>query len=197
MKQEITEAAIKWWDSMPFGYRYNYNHNNRLPLQITGLWIQEVVMKWWNTCDWDKYTDLGTRFPTNEEIATIYLKENKEPVSNLTSGMTVQNPTSYAKDIAKKELGIKEPPNVSVEGAATDRFNNTNFFKGKGESYCYNEGAKFGSNWQKEQDKLLVEDMLDVIRMFHATMTTKDYTERAFKAVESAITRAEQYLTNK
>ena len=216
MKQEITEAAVKWF----LNYEGKDNHGMKSDEEVVSIWIQEVVMKWWAEIGEDKRQQYRGEYHLIDEemICTAYLKEqeNKEPVSDgilsdeeaarrVDWDLYPNNEAGafdYMDNLERMEERLwdkendkflsKEPSNVSVESMikSLSEYKDLSVH----DKIVYIGAATVGANWQKEQDRLLVEDMLDVIRMFNATMTAKDYTERAFKAVESAITKAEQYL---
>ena len=80
MKQEITKAAIKW--GVPNGYKVDKYSEEK----IVSIWIQEVVMKWWNSLDAGKQDDLNDRYASEKgwaSIQLIYLKEQEsKEVSN-------------------------------------------------------------------------------------------------------------------
>jgi hypothetical protein len=131
---------------------------------LVSMWIQEVVMKWWHTMVY-----LEQQIVTDRHIIANADDLSEEKISEI-----------YLQE-------TKEPSNVSVsvEEAAKD------YLKKIDEEDCmWTEDDE----QQSEQDKELIRELLDLVNMFHATMTAKDYTEQAFTDVESAITKANNYL---
>jgi len=89
----MTEAAIIWWNNLPMTDRWAKTGGDihKGEEHIVSIWIVEVVIKWWIYIENRKELSamhIGQMANhlvlTNEEIATIYLKEqeNKE-VSNV------------------------------------------------------------------------------------------------------------------
>lgn len=169
MNTQIQEAANKWWmlkstmEAAEIAFRIFPKENEWEGTieQIVSIWIQEVVMEWW----FDKRYVISS-LTTDEELATIYLKEQESK--------EVSNVSVSVEEAAKKEASFGDD--------------------GDGYSVLNYKGFISGANWQKKQDKAIISELLDVVNMFYATMTAKDYTEEAFTKVESVINNANNYI---
>jgi hypothetical protein len=129
MKQEITEAAIKWFKSLIYRMQLFYtNQYFHVPKtggtheEIVSIWIQEVVMKWWNEWvsnpnnDREKWNNFLYHYrdgmdvmqsATNEEIALFYLQENKE-VSKINSNPQLGNHNPLKKYIPQSDVSVSD-----------------------------------------------------------------------------------------
>jgi hypothetical protein len=224
MKQEITEAAIKW--GVPQGITIDKNSTEK----IVSIWIQEVVMEWWMDIGEDKRQEIRGNYHLIDEemIAEAYLKEQelKEVsnvseyyITNVRKGKGEQSIYTYAelREVGTNELAIsatldyinkkilhgsyklakpkEEPVSVSVEEAANDYLtywrgqDNKNLSNPIHAERCKNN-FKAGVNWQKEQDKELIRELLEGLMLLGTDNKREDF----IKISQSAITKSNQYL---
>ena len=98
-------------------------------------------------------------------------------------------------------MKTEQTSNVSVEEAANDRYNSMlNFYCHDSREYLYINGATFGANWQKEQDKAIILELVGYIKSlkihFHGWSKLDEQT-MGYKAAKEGlelISKAEQYI---
>jgi hypothetical protein len=134
---------------------------------------------------WNEPTGTPPVSVSVEEAAKDYLKKIDEEDCMWTED---------DEQIVKHFALFHKQQSVSVDDAAKNKFNSTNFFTGKGELYSYKEGAKFGANWQKEQNKELIKELLEALKLsYNNPFTGKSELEKG-QQIESAIEKANNYL---
>lgn len=131
MKQNFIQEATNWFNHLPtleqskIGHNhFSWNFKATNHEQLISMWIQEVVMKWWEKLSVEKLDEFmeGYGFPsrssaiTYEEIATIYLQENKESETEQEKWVRFGSDWLSANLDAslKKELSLEERQAIIV-----------------------------------------------------------------------------------
>lgn len=229
MNTQIQEAAKKWFTSLVEDTKrfyktvfYNTKDVGTLDQFIVSIWIQEVVMNWWNgfsnagksimvTNRSNIFGNKNREQLTNDEIAIIYLSivQNKE-VSNVSemgvcefcgTEQSLSNISCHYKVCNQKVVPKEEPVSVSVEEAAK--------FMWVGKELIFNTDV-FGkniptitdaANWQKEQDKAIIGELLEVLqngRLYivkYGKPKLEDKEAHEYlQSLLSAITKATNYI---
>jgi len=205
MKQEITEAARRWWldidliDQITIYGKGNSLFNPSVD-EIVSIWIQEVVKPYWYNKDNKQW------FENDEAMCLSYLKEqeNKEP-----SNVSVSDDwDKFEKDCDKLEEQLWNEPtgtppvSESVEEAAKDvnliaeeYIRNDKDYQAEGFSEYQNgkfNGFCDGYTKAKSEDKELIRELLEHVKFLKGRYVGADYP--LYIEVEVAITKANNYL---
>lgn len=142
--------------------------------------IRQTAIKWWRDMSMidqsfitQKYSTLlhgrGASSLTSREIEMLYLKEH---------------PTEA--EVSKEEETVEE---AAIKYAQPVTENKEDM------SYVYVAGHFVaGAAWQKEKDRALIEDLLEIVNVLSATINPDDYTREFKSKVRNSITKAEQHI---
>ena len=259
MNTQIQEAANKWFESMPFGYKYFHRLKN--DEEIVSIWIQEVVKPYWSAKDptqwWVSdesmciaylkeheskeeiiqnpncpFCMIGIRYdnPENGEMCAYHkrLYESKE-VSNVSDdkiGDTFIDPfgnkyllmldngklvftdqivcypypdNRFTKTPKEEPVSVEESRAIAILKIATKSLMDVNFTAW----HVANESA----NWQKEQDKAIIGELLEALELANGTLGSCLIMEKEVKPfldtenirkdrsrIFAAITKATNYI---
>jgi len=89
---------------------------------------------------------------------------------------------------------------LNSEQAAYKQWDNVGFTGKEHSQHTYISGVNFGANWQKEKDRVLIEELLKALKTSVPFITDKgDLNEflHAHRIVISTIIKAQEYLNNK
>ena len=105
----------------------------------------------------------------------LYLKEHSTEAEVSKEEETVEQ-------AAKEFSGIPLGRDIDME----ERYYNT-----RTKEY---DAFKEGAAWQKEKDRALIEDLLEIVNVLSATINPDDYTREFKSKVRNSITKAEQHI---
>lgn len=145
--------------------------------------IRQTAIKWWRDMSMidqsfitQKYSTLlygrGASSLTSREIEMLYLKEHPTEAEVSKEEETVEQ---YAKNYLKK-----------LDDESGNMWTEDN--EGIVKSFVHM------ANWQKEQDSVLIKDLLEIVNVLSATINPDDYTREFKSKVRNSITKAEQHI---
>lgn len=172
MKQEITEAAVNWFMNQSVEERNRLSYQYHPEMGDMDLNDEEIATIYIKEQENKEVSNGFEKIVPRSDNDIIYRKPKEEPVSVSVEESKVREITAAVFENKSETLSVEEAAKnfedvIDKEGEGrypVKTHTNPENSPYKGSLLTFKHGARFGSNWQKEQSEELIRELLEVLQ---------------------------------